>query len=388
MASRAFMFKRLAGADDALVALLRECNPIQRSEELLLNYLVERVLSQDLYSDSDLPAFNRAAMDGFAVNSCDTRSAKPYSPVYLDHFLPIRTGMHVPEVFDAIVMLEDAVLRGNQLEVIVEVYPFKNIAKVGEDINRGQTVMKKGHRLRPPDIALLAALDIGKAEVYSRPRVAILPTGEELVPIGSRALEPGEAYEVNGLMTQQYVEMWGGEPFLYNPIPDDLIQIRSAIESHLDMDMIIVIGGTSVGEKDYAPQILSELGNLLVHGIRIQPGKPTAIGTICAKPVICLPGYPVATLSSLYLFVRSALKKMARLKDDTKIVSAKLTRKITSKPGYLSIARVALDGDKATLVMVSGAGILSSVARADGFIIIPEDKEGLDAGEMVEVQLY
>jgi molybdopterin molybdotransferase len=296
--------------------------------------------------------------------------------------------MQVPEFFDAVVMLEDAILRGHQIEVIAEVYPFKNIARVGEDIQRGQTVMEEGHRLRPPDIALLAALDIGKAEVYNRPKVAILPTGEELVSIGSRALQPGEAYEVNGLMTQLYVEMWGGEPFLSNPIADDLKQIRRAIESHLNMDMIIVIGGTSIGEKDYAPQILSELGNLLVHGIRIQPGKPTAIGTICAKPVICLPGYPVATLSSLNLFVRSALKKMARLKDDTKIVHAKLTRKIISKPGYISIARVALDGDKAIPVMVSGAGILSSIARADGFITIPEDKEGLDAGMTVGVQLF
>jgi molybdopterin molybdotransferase len=382
------MFKRLTGAKDALAALLRDCNPIRQSEELSLNNLVGRVLSRDLYSDRDLPAFNRAAMDGFAVNSSDTRSAKPYSPVYLDHFLPIRTGMYVPEMFDAIIMLEDALLRGNQLELIAEVYPFKNIAKVGEDISHGQIVMKDGHRLRPPDIALLAALGICKAEVYCRPKVAILPTGEELVPIGSRALQPGEAYEINGLMTQQYVEMWGGEPILCNPIADDLEKIRGAIESHLNMDMIIAIGGTSIGEKDYVPQILSGLGNLLVHGIRIQPGKPTAIGTICAKPVICLPGYPVATLSSLYLFVRSALKKMSRLNDDTKIVSARLTRKVISKPGYISIARVSLDGDKADPIMVSGAGILSSVARADGFIAIPEDKEGLDAGQMVEVQLF
>ncbi|MCJ7444651.1 MAG: molybdopterin molybdotransferase MoeA [Methanotrichaceae archaeon] len=382
------MFKCLAGAGDARRALLSKCNPVQQSEELQLNATVGRILSRYILSYIDLPAFNRAAMDGFAVNSTDTRGAKPHAPVQIDNFFSIRTGMVVPGVYDAIVMLEDAILHDHFIEVMAEAYPYKNISRIGEDVRRGDNVMKVDHKLRPPDITLLAALGVKKVEVYIRPKVAILPTGAELVPIGARSLQPGEAYEINGLMAKLYVEMWGGEAFLNNIISDDLAQIKRAIESYKKMDMIIIIGGTSVGERDYAPRALEELGSLLVHGIRIQPGKPTALGTICGKPVICLPGYPVATLASLYLFVRPALKKMARMEDKVSIIRAKLTRKVASKAGYLSIVRVALEGDRAIPIMVSGAGILSSVAKADGFVLIPEEQEGLNAGEPVEVNLF
>jgi molybdopterin molybdotransferase len=160
------------------------------------------------------------------------------------------------------------------------------------------------------------------------------------------------------------------------------------MESDQDVDMVIIIGGTSVGEKDYAPRVLAEAGELFVHGVRVQPGKPTAIGAVLGKPVVCLPGYPVAALSDLYLFVRPALKKMAHLHDSAPKVSARLAGKVASKAGYLSIVRVALKDGEAVPIMVSGAGILSSVARADGFVIVPEEREGMEAGEMVEVYLF
>ena len=152
--------------------------------------------------------------------------------------------------------------------------------------------------------------------------------------------------------------------------------------------MIVIIGGTSVGEKDYAPRVLIDMGELYVHGVRLQPGKPTAIGAVAGKPVVCLPGYPVAALSDLYLFVRPALKKMAHLKDDLPRISAKLARKIPSKAGYLSLVRVSLKDGEAEPIMISGAGILSSVTRADGFVVVPEELEGFEAGETVEVNLF
>jgi molybdopterin molybdotransferase len=152
--------------------------------------------------------------------------------------------------------------------------------------------------------------------------------------------------------------------------------------------MIIVIGGTSVGEKDYAPRVLAGMGELYVHGVRLQPGKPTAFGEVAGKPVVCLPGYPVAALSDLYLFVRPALKKMAHLNDALPKISARLARKIPSKAGYLSLVRVALKDGDAEPIMISGAGILSSVARADGFVIVPEELEGFEAGETVEVVIF
>jgi molybdopterin molybdotransferase len=284
-------------------------------------------------------------------------------------------------------MLEETFLRGNQVEVMGEVHPFRNVSRIGEDIAVADLIFKEGHRIRPPDIALLAALGIKEASVYARPNIAVIPTGGELVAIGARLLLPGEAYEINGLMARLYVEKWGSLASVHDIVPDDPELIRKAIVSNLDADMIILIGGTSVGEKDYAPGVLAEMGQLLVHGVRIQPGKPTAFGRVRDKPVVCLPGYPVAALADLYLFVRPALKKLAHLNDAVPKTTARLARKIASKPGYLGIVRVKFEGEMAIPIMTSGAGILSSVARADGFVIVPEELEGIEAGEMVEITL-
>ncbi len=388
------MFKRLSGAEEARTVLLEMCHPVLRNDLMALETSAGRVLSKDMVSYVNLPAFNRAAMDGFAVRSEDTRGASPIAPIYLEKAIALRTGMAVPEGYDAVVMLEDASLRGGLLEVTAEVHPYRNVSRIGEDIREGDMVLGEGHRLRPPDIALLAALGFEEVEVYSQPRIAVIPTGGELVPRGTRGgacarqLQPGEAYETNGLMARLCIEKWGGIAMQSDIVPDDPAKIRAAMESSTDADMIVIIGGTSVGEKDYAPRVLSEAGELFVHGVRVQPGKPTAIGAVEGKPVVCLPGYPVAALSDLYLFVRPALKKMAHLRDDKPKVTAKLAGKLVSKAGYLSIARVALKNGEAVPIMVSGAGILSSVARADGFVIVPEEREGMEAGEMVEVNLF
>lgn len=382
------MFKRFMRAIEALEALLGVIQPIEAQEHILVQDSVERVLSEGIVSAVDLPEFNRAAMDGFVVRSGDTRGASTTNPVYLrqgEDCMPIRTGMAVPDKFDAVVMLEETFFRENRVEIMGEVHPFRNVSRIGEDIAVGNLIFREGHRIRPPDIALLAALGIKEVFVYARPKIAIIPTGGELVTIGVRQLLPGEAYEINGLMAQLYVEKWGGLAMVHDIVPDDPKLIRTAIESNLDADMIILIGGTSVGEKDYAPKILGELGQLLVHGVRIQPGKPTAFGKVKDKPVVCLPGYPVAALADLYLFVRPALKMMAHLNDAVPKTTAKLARKIPSKPGYLGIVRVKTEGEMAMPIMTSGAGILSSVARADGFVIVPEELEGIEAGEMVEV---
>jgi molybdopterin molybdotransferase len=382
------MFKRLLSAKDARDILSNLIEPVKDTEFCSLEASSGRVLSSDVISSADLPGFPRAAMDGFAVTSEETRRARPSAPVYLHHFLAVRTGMAVPAEFDAVVMLEDSAQRSDLLEVRAEMHHGRNISAAGEDIRRGDVVYSEGHRLRPPDLALLAALGNESAAVFRRPEVAIIPTGGELISCGARGLRPGEAYEVNGLMAQLYVRMWGGLPLWHDIVPDDKMQIRQAVESGLHADMVILIGGTSVGEKDYAPQVLNELGELLVHGVRIQPGKPTSFGRAEGKPVICLPGYPVAALSALYLFVRPAVKMMAHLPEEQPKKLARLSRKIASKAGYESIVRVALTGGKAEPIMATGAGILSSVARAEGYVVVPEELEGLEAGEEVEVNLF
>jgi len=382
------MFKHLCGAKEARKLLIDLCAPVRRTESLPIAECIDRVVCKDIASPVDLPGFDRAAMDGFSVRSKDTRGASSSSPVYLQDFVPIRTGMAVPEGFDAVVMIEDSVLRGRTLEIAAEVHPHRNVSCIGEDIHSEDIVFKEGHRLRPPDISLLASLGLREIMIYARPKIAIIPTGSELVPIASRSLLPGEAYETNGLMAELYVEKWGCKALKSDIVPDDPLRIRQAIDCARDADMIIIIGGTSVGEKDYAPNVLAEAGELLIHGVRVQPGKPTAFGTVRGTPVVCLPGYPVAALSDLYLFVRPALKKMAHINDSLPKFTVRLARKIASRPGYVSFVRVALKDGEAEPIMVSGAGIMSSVAKADGFIIIPEEREGVEGGEMVEFRPF
>jgi len=368
--------------------LIDLCTPVRRTESLPIAECIDRVVCKDIASPIDLPGFDRAAMDGFSVRSKDTRGASSSSPVYLQDFVPIRTGMAVPEGFDAVVMIEDSLLRGRTLEIAAEVHPHRNVSRIGEDIHSKDIVFKEGHRLRPPDISLLASLGLREIMIYARPKIAIIPTGSELVPIAARSLLPGEAYETNGLMAELYVEKWGCKALKSDIVPDDPLRIRQAMDCARDADMIIIIGGTSVGEKDYAPNVLAEAGELLIHGVRVQPGKPTAFGTVRGTPVVCLPGYPVAALSDLYLFVRPALKKMAHLNDSLPKFTVRLARKIASRPGYVSVVRVALKDGEAEPIMVSGAGIMSSVAKADGFIIIPEEREGVEGGEMVEFRPF
>ncbi len=345
-------------------------------------------MSQDIASPVSLPGFDRAAMDGFAVRSAETRGAKPNAPVFLDNFLPVRTGMPVPEDYDGVVMHEDARRRNATLEITAQLHAYKNISRTGEDISVGEAVFSEGHTLRPPDVAMLSALGIDEVQVYAKPKVVIMPTGGELVAIGARALAAGEAFEINGLMARLYAEKWGALAKKTEIIPDDEGLIREAISSNIDADMVIIIGGTSVGEKDYAPKVLEEMGELLVHGVRLQPGKPTAFGVVAGKPVVCLPGYPVAALSDLYIFLRPALQKMGRRSDHQPRIFARLARKIPSRPGYLSMVRVTLKDGEAEPIMISGAGILSSVARANGFVIVPEEREGIEEGETVEVMMF
>jgi molybdopterin molybdotransferase len=394
------MFKHLASATEASGILLERCEPVARTDNLHLMEADGRVISRGIDSPVDLPGFDRAAMDGYAVRAQDTRGATPLNPVYLEirpevnegRCAPVRTGMPVPLKADAVLMLEDAVRRGGNLEITAEVHPYRNLARTGEDVALGETVFEKEHRLRAPDIALLASLGLEEVQVWQRPKVTIIPTGSELVPPFSKErLRPGKAYETNGLMSELYVKTWGGLPHRLEVVKDDPRLIEESLLSNQDADLILISGGTSVGEKDYVPPVVESLGELLVHGVRITPGRPTALGMVNETPIICLPGYPVASLAALYLFARPLIKKLAHIRDVTPRVKAELKGKIASRPGYLTFARVSLERDesilKATPVMTTGAGILSSVARAQGYVLVPEEVEGLEPDQTVEVNL-
>lgn len=395
------MFKKVTSADHAREIFLKAIAPLQGDEDSSIEESDGRISAMDVVAPVDVPHYRRAAMDGFAVRASDTLGAGSNSPVMLKLgkdvekgvCARVHTGSPVPQGADAVIMLEDTVLHDSMVEIFAQVHPFKNVGEIGEDIQKGETVIEEGHRLRPCDIAVLASLGIENIKVVKKPSVAIIPTGEELVPRRKRTLRDGEVYETNGLMADLYIRKWGGITRLHEIVTDNPEKIKEAITSSLDTDMIIISGGTSVGKRDYVPAVVESMGELLVHGVGISPGKPAALGMINGKPVVCMPGYPVAGIVALYWFAQPALWKIGRIPDEPqRCVRAILAEKITSRAGYKTFTRVRLEiphagSYRAIPLATSGAGILSSVSKADGFVIIPENVEGRSRGEEVEVVL-
>ncbi len=393
------MFRKRMNADKAKELFLKEIHPVTEPELLQIEECDSRIITHDVIANINVPHYRRAAMDGFAVRAIDTMGAGSNSPVVLklaqliENGLCVRvhTGSPVPEGADAVIMLEDSIAHGQTIEIFAQIHPLKNVGEIGEDIQKGEKIIKKGQKLRPCDIAVLASLGIWNIKVFRKPRVVIIPTGEELVPRGKSEPGEGQVYETNGLMSLLYVSKWGGVPELFDIVTDDPEKIRNAIDSSLDADMIIISGGTSVGKRDYVPGVVDSMGKLLAHGIGISPGKPTALGIIKGKPVVCMPGYPVAGIVALHFFARSALRKLGNLPDTTdRVVRAVLSEKIPGRTGFKTFARVKIENTiyhKAIPLATSRAGILSSVSKADGFVIIPENVEGYSAGEEVDVVL-
>ncbi|MGB8312251.1 MAG: gephyrin-like molybdotransferase Glp [Halobacteriota archaeon] len=381
----------------ALTTFLSFVKPVSDTENVSIRNVIGRVLAHQITSDKDVPNYRRAAMDGYAVRAENTMGASAHSPVILNiagedvepgSAKRVHTGSRMPNGADAVVMVEDTELLGEVIEVRTQVHPFKNVGAKGEDVQIGEVVLNEGHRLRPADIGLLASLEVDAVEVYRKPEVAVIPTGEELVT--SRPTE-GEIVETNGLMNSLLVAQWGAH-FRYRSIVTDTSElIEEAILRDIDADLIITTGGTSVGIRDLVPTVVKRIGTVLIHGIAISPGMPTALGVIDKgkTPIACLPGFPVACLVASTAFVKPAVYRLGHIsKSLERTVRAKLERKIVGKMGSRTYARVALNDDTAVPIMISGSGILSSIAKADGFVIIPENVEGYNKGEWVEVVLF
>lgn len=264
------------------------------------------------------------------------------------------------------------------------------MGQVGEDIKKRRPDFEAGHFLRPCDAAVLASLGMDRMKVFRKPVVAVIPTGDELISRekSGELPPPGMIIETNGLMATLYVKKWGGIPRCTGIIPDHPESIKEAIETNLDADMILLSGGTSVGKRDHAPGVVESLGKLLVHGIGVSPGKPAALGVIGKTPVVCLPGYPVAGLVALYFFVRSGIRKLGSIPAlPEPVLRKRLAAKISSKIGYVNFIRVVFEGERVRPLMGAGAGVLSSVAKADGYVLVPENVEGYEEGQEVDVFL-
>ncbi|HJH28784.1 MAG TPA: molybdopterin molybdotransferase MoeA [Methanosarcinaceae archaeon] len=391
------IIKELTKVEDAKILLLDSISSLSATELIPLIDCIDRVLASPITAKRDVPHYRRAAMDGYAVQSADIIGASVTNPVMLglsddaeqSTCTRVHTGSNVPDSADAVVMIEDTTPIGDMVEIRTQVHPNKHIGCIGEDMTKGELILEAGHLLRPCDVAVIASLGLSEVEVYRKPVVAVIPTGDEVVPrTTSEIPPPGKVLETNGLMVGLYVEKWGGKARYCDIVPDKPKLIEDAIQSNLDADMIILCGGTSVGERDHVPAVVDSLGDILVHGVGLSPGKPTALGIIDNIPVVCMPGYPVAGLVGLFAFARPALRKVGNIPDisDT-IIKARMSGKINSKEGYMTYARVILEGNIAHPLMTSGSGVLSSVAKANGFVIIPENVEGYEEGQDVDVVL-
>ncbi|GGJ08267.1 molybdopterin molybdenumtransferase MoeA [Halobellus salinus] len=412
-------FKNRTRIDDARERVLDAVTPHDRTERLALIPADGRALADPVESPRAVPDYDRAAMDGWAVRAQDTFGSSDRSPGALrvaddtaesspetavadGSAVRVHTGSELPDGADAVVMIEHADHVGSELEVFDAVTAGENVAPVGEDVSKGQPLFDRGHQLRPSDLGLLKSVGVDRVTAYERPTVGVIPTGEELVQSDP---DPGEVIETNGLTVSQLVQRWGGVPTYRNVVTDDEAALRAAVQRDLTKDIVVTTGGSSVGARDLIPEVVDDLGEVLVHGVALKPGHPVALGVVDETPVVMLPGYPVAAIVNAVQFLRPLVKRLGHLPDDPPpTLRARLTRKIPSEPGVRTFARVELDeegdadtapddaGDAsvpaATPTRASGSGVLSSVALADGWVAVPEGREGYDAGETVAVERW
>jgi len=389
-----------------LAARLRPLPP----EEVPLRHCPGRVLAADVQAQVDVPPFARAAMDGYAVRGADTFGASAYDPLHLERIgesmpgrpfpgrvdpgqaVRIMTGAPLPDGADAVVMAEVCSEEGEQVEVREPVAPRKNVGAVGEDIRQGELVLRAGRRLRPQDAGLLASIGATPVRCVRRPRVALVITGDELLPPGER---PHGAHIVdsNSVMLEALVDRDGGELLPHEILPDREERIRRAL-ARCAADVVLVSGGSSVGREDHAPRLVAELGQLDFHGIAMRPSSPAGIGRLPGaegeRLVFLLPGNPVSCLCAYEFFAGPAIRQLGGRPRSWphRRLRLPLGRKIVSAIGRVDYVRVAVAQGRAIPLATSGASILSSTVRAAGAVIVPRGREGMPEGEEVDVLLY
>jgi molybdopterin molybdotransferase len=381
------------------------------SEWIELRQAAGRVLAGDVLSEVAVPPFDRAAMDGYALRGAETFGAGPYNPLEFEVIgvaLPgkpfsrplapgqavrIMTGAPLPPGADAVLQAEAATEENGRVRVVEAVPPGRHVGRRGEDIEPGSRVLAAGRVLRPQDLGVLASIGAGRIEVVRQPRVDLLVTGDELLPCGSRP-EGVCIVDSNSVMLEALVRRDGGQPHTGPILPDQRDAARQALQES-QADVVLVSGGSSVGQEDHAPQVLAELGELVVHGVALRPASPTGLGFLPAgdgrsRPVFLLPGNPVSCLCAYDLFAARAVRILAgrsrHLPYPTQTLP--LARKITSAVGRVDYVRVRIEHGQVEPLATSGASLLSTTTRADGFVLVPRDSEGHAPGEMVCVHLY
>ena len=391
----------LEEAQGRFYAALREAGALSplAAEMVPLARARGRISAGPIWAVASSPHYDAAAMDGIAVSAADTVGATETSPISLrvagqgPQAVWVDTGDPMPPGSDSVIMIEHLHQIGDDhVSIMDPVAPWQHVRPLGEDIVATELVLPENHQLAAVDLGACAAAGLTQLPVRRRPSIAIIPTGNELVPVGTD-LKPGDIVEFNSLMLSGLFDEWGAVPTVMASVPDDFVAIRDAARAALaDHDLVIINAGSSAGSEDYTALVVEELGELLVHGVAIRPGHPVVLGIADGKPLVGLPGYPVSTVLTAELLLKPLIERwLGQVASNLRpTVQASLTRKVTSPVGEDEFLRVKLGrvGEKMVATPVQrGAGVIMSLVRADGLLQIPRFSEGLEAGSDVSVEL-
>jgi molybdenum cofactor synthesis domain-containing protein len=392
--------------EEALALLLEAAAPIDRIEHVALDALDGRVLAARVSASTDVPPFDRAAMDGYAVIAEDTFGAGRYEPKVLRRVetvytggspsrsvargecTEIATGAPMPQGADAVVMVEETEkIAADDVRIFTPVYPGQHVGRRGADIGAGRTLLESGELLNPARVGALAAMGLTAADVFAQPRIAILSTGDEIAAQGT-PLAPGQIYDINRHTLSAVIRAHGGIPIVLPTAGDRLADLLEAVRVGAAEDVLVFSGGSSVGERDLILDVLRATGEVVFHGIAVKPGKPTVFGRVGGKPVLGMPGYPTSCLSNAYMLLVPLLRRMARLPEyHPRTVRVPLARRVVSTTGRHQFYTVRI-ADGLAVPAFKASGDITSMAKADGFFEIPAHTDIVEAGEEVEVKLF
>ena len=400
-------FQKLTPIENALQLLFDNLS-IERLNlvTIPLHEALNRVLVEDIIAEEDIPKFDRSAVDGYAVKAEDTFEASQFKPKTLliideneigkKQAKKVWTGNPIPKGANAVVMLENANRIDSEIEVWTSVTPGENVSKKGEDIQKGEVAVKARTRLKPQHLGLIAALGIVEVKVIEKPKIAILATGNELVEIGGKRRKD-QIFEVNRLILSALCRELDAGPVDLGIAKDDVEEILGKIKKGFERaDIIITTGGTSVGVSDLVPEAVNRVGRpgVIVHGMAMRPAMPTALAVADGKPIIILSGNPVAAMIGFEVFARPLICRMLGLEKEERrlVVKAKTTKRVSTVLGRKTFVRVHVSQHNgeffAEPISARGSGIISTMTKANGYVVVPENREGLEKGETISVYLF
>ena len=398
-------FQSTISLTDAQDIIAAATSPLDRIETTPLREARGRVLAGDVMAPSDVPPFSRAAMDGYAVRVADTAGATRETPVRLRCVeqiytgqMPVQTvaaglcsevstGAPMPAGADAVVMVEETAASGDAVQIFAAATAGQNIGRQGQDIRRGQLVLAAGTVLTASRVGAIAALGHTSAQVYARPRVAILSTGNEVVEPGE-PLAPGQIYDINSYTLAAVVAEHGGVPVIHRTAVDTLEDLSRAVDECLADDVLVFSGGSSVGTRDLMLDVIRAKGDVLFHGIAVKPGKPTAFGRIGGKLAFGMPGYPTSCLTNAYVLVVPVLRRLARLPAQSiRVERMPLAARVNSTPDRHQFYTVRVEHGRAQPAF-KASGEITSMSQADGYIEIDAGTTVVEAGTLVDVKFF